>query len=200
LSASRRRKTFDEAYYERFYRNQETRVTDAETMERLGGFVCAYLRHLEVDVRTVVDLGCGLGPWKRIIARHFPGAAYTGVEVSEYLCKQYGWKQGSVVDYRARGRVDVVICQGVLQYLSESDARAAIRNLASLCDGALFLEVLTQEDWDHNCDREATDGDCYLRPAAWYAARLRQHFLNCGGGVYLTKKHEHFVYALDRLG
>ena len=67
----------------------------------LGGFVAAYLRYLEQPVATVVDFGCGLGHWQRVVRRHFPAARYTGVELSRYLCAQYGWTRGSVVDWVA---------------------------------------------------------------------------------------------------
>jgi hypothetical protein len=59
--------------------------------------------------------------------------------------------------------------------------------------------VLTVEDWERNCDRSVTDGRCYLRPAAWYAERLHSRFTNCGGGLYLSRHYEHYVYALDRI-
>lgn len=200
MATSKRRKVFDKAYYDRFYRDPDTQVSSDDGNKRLGDFVCGYLRHLGVDVTEVLDLGCGLGAWKEIVAEHFPDAAYTGVEISEYLCRQYGWRQGSVVDFRSRKRFDLVICQGVMQYLDDREARQAISNLDSLSRGAMFLEVLTREDWDANCDQDATDSHCYLREARWYATRLYKHFTNCGGGVYLSQRFEHHVYALDRLG
>jgi len=195
----KRRRVFDKAYFERFYGDADTCVTDAEITGRLGAFVCSYLQHLDVDVRQVLDIGCGTGLWRDVVAEYFPAAAYTGVEVSEYLCRTYGWRQGSVVDFRSRGAFDLVICQGVLQYLNESDAREAIINLDRLCKRALFLEVLTREDWNEVCDQSVTDNQCYLRDAPWYRTRLAKHFTNCGGGIYLSKRFEHYVYALDRL-
>lgn len=198
-SPKRRRRVFDKAYYDRFYDDPENRVTDRRTTARLGAFVCAYLEHLDVRVARVLDAGCGIGLWQEVIEKHFPGARYTGIEVSDYLCRARGWTQGSVVDYKARSPFDLVICQGVLQYLNEAEARRAIANLARLSKGALFLEVLTSEDWEHNCDRSVTDNQCYLREAQWYSSRLSRHFTNCGGGVYLSKTFEHYIYALDRL-
>ena len=93
--------TFDEAYYQRFYFDKKTSVVDPAHMERLGTFVCSYLKYLRVPVHRVLDMGCGIGLWKAIVAQHFPGASYQGVEFSPSLCERFGWQQGSVVDYAA---------------------------------------------------------------------------------------------------
>ncbi len=193
------RRVFDRAYYDRFYRDRDDRVISEEQMEVLGRFVCSYLDYLGLQVSHVLDIGCGLGWWQGIITAYFPSASYTGVELSEYLCDEYGWTRASVVDYRSSRSFDLVICQGVLQYLDDGDAATAIINLGKLCRGALFLEVLTREDWEHNCDQAATDNRCHLREARWYASRLAKHFTNCGGGVFVSKRSEHYSYALDRL-
>jgi predicted TPR repeat methyltransferase len=198
-SNRKKRRVFDKAYYDRFYGDRQTRVVDEESTARLGAFVCALLEHLEVEVSRVLDVGCGVGLWRDIIAHHFPAASYSGIEVSDYLCRLHGWKQASIADYTARRPFDLVICQGVLQYLSDAEARAAIGNLGELSRGAMFLEVLTREDWDNTADQSVTDDQCYLRNAEWYAKRLRKHFTNCGSGVYLSRRFEHYVYALDRL-
>lgn len=192
-----RRFAFDRAYYERHYRDRRTRVGGLGAIMRLGDFIAAYLRYLEQPVATVIDFGCGLGHWQRVVRRHFPTARYTGVEVSRYLCTRYGWTRGSVVDWVADEPADLVICHGVLQYLDAPHARRAIRNLARNCRGALFLEALTREDWDHNCDRERTDGDVYLRPAAWYRRELRPRFRPAGGGVFLRPDSPAVLYELE---
>ena len=41
--------TFDEAYYQRFYFDKKTSVVDPAHMERLGTFVCSYLKRLPLD-------------------------------------------------------------------------------------------------------------------------------------------------------
>ena len=76
--------TFDEAYYQRFYFDKKTSVVDPAHMDRLGTFVGAYLHYLRVPVRRVLDVGCGIGLWQGLIARHFPQASYQGVELSDY--------------------------------------------------------------------------------------------------------------------
>src|SRR5690606_26770691 len=114
---TKRRFSFDAGYYDRFYGKRRPRQEDREEMALLGDFVCAYLRYLGQPVRSVLDIGCGLGLWREVIARQFPQARYQGVELSSYLCRTYGWTQGSVVDFRARTPFDLVICKDALQYL-----------------------------------------------------------------------------------
>ena len=189
--------SFDRAYYERHYRDPRTRVGGLGSVQRLGDFVAAYLRYLGQPVRTVIDFGCGLGHWSPVLQQLFPRARYTGVEVSEYLCARYGWERGSVIDWTAARPADLVICHGVLQYLDSRQAHRAIGNLARNCRGALFLEALTKEDWEQNCDRERTDGNVYLRPVAWYRRQLRPLFTPAGGGVFLRPDSPAVLYELE---
>lgn len=190
---------FDKSYYDRFYRNARTRVATEREVRVLGRFVCAYLAHLGLPVRRVLDAGCGLGYWRSVIAEHYPRASYQGIEVSEYLCRELGWEQASIADYKARGRFDLVVCQGVLQYLSDAEAEGAIDNLGRLSRSALYLEALTREDWRDNCDRRATDGKVRLRSAKWYRQRLGRSFRACGGGVYVHREADAVLYALEGL-
>src|SRR5690606_8441355 len=123
----------------------------------------------------------GFGYWQPVIARHFPNASYTGVEFSEYLCRTYGWTRGSVVDFAADRPFDLVICQGVLQYLDDEQADLAIKNLGRLTRQFLYLEVLTIQDWTRNCDQSVTDGETFKREGNWYRERLAPLFQNLGG-------------------
>ena len=191
-------RVFDEGYYRRHYEDPSTRVYDAEVVAKLGDFVCAYVRHLDLPVRRVLDLGCGLGFWKPAIARHFPDAVYEGVEVSEYLCDRFGWTRGSVADFRGLP-ADLVICQGVLQYLDAKTAKRAIDTFGRVCRGALYLEVLTKHDWDENVSQTRTDGDVYLREGRWYRERLRKSFRNGGGGLFFHRDADAVLYELEHL-
>jgi hypothetical protein len=106
-----------------------------------------------------------------------------------------------VVDYRpekGEGKADLVICQGVLQYLDAREARRAVGNLARLTGGALYLEVLTRNDWEENCNQSITDGDVYLRDAAWYRRELSRSFIGCGGGVFVHRKADVVLYDMER--
>jgi len=190
---------FDRAYYRRFYEDPKTRVSDAAQVAKLGDFVCSYLEYLELPVRRILDVGCGVGHWRGVLRRHFPSARYQGVEFSAYLCERYGWEQGSVVDYRAKQPFDLVVCQGVLPYLDAKSAKAAMDNLGTLCRGALYLEAVTQEDWDEGVlDKRRTDNGMQLRPARFYRRGLAEHFVPMGGGVWLSRRARVPTYALER--
>lgn len=192
--------TFDEAYYQRFYFDKKTSVVDPQHLERLGTFVCSYLKYLRVPVHRVLDVGCGIGLWKDIVARHFPGARYQGVEFSPYLCEKFGWQQGSVVDYAAREPFDFVVCQGVLPYLNPPDLKAALHNLGRLCKGALYVEAVAREDYEQDTvDEDLTDNRVFRHRAELYRRGLREGFVELGGGVWLSRQAEVPMFALEHV-
>lgn len=191
--------SFDAAYYRRFYRDRRTAVGSLRQTRLLADFVAAYLRYLRLPVRSVLDLGCGLGWWRQALRPHYPRASYQGVELSTYLCERHGWTPGSVVDFAPGRQFDLVVCQGVLQYLDAKAAAAALRNLARLSRGALYLEALTRRDWQHNCDRDVTDGAVNLRSGVWYRRRLARDFHDCGGGVFVRRTAAVTLFELETL-
>ena len=192
---------FDEAYYQRYYFDKKTRVVDPGHLERLGAFVCSYLQYLRVPVRRVLDVGCGIGLWREVIARHFPEAQYHGVEYSEYLCARYGWERASVVDYRSAEPFDLVICQGVLPYLSAADLKRALHNLGVLSRGALYLEAVTREDYERDIiDDQLTDPRLFRHRAQLYRQGLLNGYTELGGGVWLSRQADVPLFALECAG
>ena len=189
---------FDAPYYQRFYLDPETRAGSKASSGRLIRFVCAYLDYLQVEIREVLDFGCGIGLWREPLTQAFPKLRYHGVEISDYLCEAHGWALGSVVDHDHGEPVDLVVCQSVLQYLTTAQARRAIRNLARHAGRALYLEALTRGDWANNCDQSRTDGDVHLRTAQWYRRALAPHFISCGGGLFLPRDSSVVLYELEQ--
>lgn len=187
---------FDKAYYDRFYRNPDTRAVTPAAVRRQARFIAAYLNHLEVPVRQILDLGCGTGGLLRALGKAIPKAKIRGVEYSTYLCDTYGWQQGSVVDVEA-GSADLVVCNDVLGYLNDADCALALNNLAHHCVSALYLGVLTREDLAL-CDPDRTDQAQSARPVTWYQRRLKRNFLPVGGGLYLRKPVQVSVWHLER--
>lgn len=192
---------FDEAYYQRYYFDKKTSVVDPEHIERLGAFVCSYLKYLRVPVARVLDVGCGIGLWQGVLAKHLPDASYHGVEYSDYLCTRYGWERGSVVDYRSEQPFDLVICQGVLPYLSAADLKLALHNLGTLSRGALYVEAVTREDYAQGTlDEERTDPRLLRHRAQLYRRGLSQGFTELGGGVWLSHRAEVPLFELECAG
>ena len=199
MSAKSIRQVFDEAYYERFYRSARTRAEAPQDSLRRAAFITSYLAHIGLPVLSVLDIGCGLGRTLAGVQTAYPMAHCTGVEVSDYLCREHGWIRGSVLDYRAEEPFDLVMCNDVLQYLGHADARAAIVNLAALCRGALYFGALTREDWEENCDRARTDGEVCLRSTRWYRRQLQRDFIPIGGGVFLRRPEAVTLWSLEKV-
>ncbi len=188
---------FDEAYYASHYGDPETQVADSRSVALLVRFVCAYIDYLRIEVREVLDFGCGVGLWREPLERAWPGVRYIGVEASEHACEHYGWTRGSVVDHEHGRPVDMVVCQGVLQYLPAREAKRAIRNLARHTRSVLYLEALTRADWEQVCDQSRTDGDVHLRSGEWYRRELSERFVACGGGLFLPKHSRVPLFELE---
>jgi 2-polyprenyl-3-methyl-5-hydroxy-6-metoxy-1,4-benzoquinol methylase len=190
---------FDKDYYKRFYRNPRTRVAAVEDTRKLGHLVLSFADHHHLPVNSMLDMGCGVGHWRQAMQVLRPRVKYHGVEFSEYLCSEFGWEQGSVATYRSEKTYDLVVCQGVLQYLDDAGAERGIRNLARLTEGLLFLEALTKEDWRSHVDRQRTDGAVHLRPAAWYRERIFKSFIPLGGGVFVRKGAPAVLFSLEEM-
>jgi SAM-dependent methyltransferase len=190
---------FGAQFFKRFYFDPATRVTSAAEMRDRASLIIAALRHARIPVRRILDAGCGVGLLHQAFAKVAPRISYTGLEHSEYLCKRYGWKRGSVVDFKARAPFDLVVCYDVLQYLGREAARQAIAKLALVCRGALYFGALTSGDWRHNCDQSRTDRVPGIRSAAWYRRELARGFKPLGCGMWLRHGAPVTAWDLDRV-
>jgi SAM-dependent methyltransferase len=178
--------SFDRDYYQRFYFDPRTAVVSRAEMNARARLIAAYVEHVGVPVRRVLDAGCGVGLLRTPLRRAFPRATYVGLEYSEYLCQRYGWTQGSLATFAAEP-FDLVVCYDVMQYLDDYTAARALANLARLTRGVLYLSALTARDWRENCDRTRTDSAVHLREATWYGSRLRRYFRPSGVGFWVRR-------------
>jgi 2-polyprenyl-3-methyl-5-hydroxy-6-metoxy-1,4-benzoquinol methylase len=191
--------SFDQDYYERFYFDPKTAVTNRREMQSRARLIAAYALHTGLSTRRILDAGCGTGLLKSWLKRYLPRAAYTGIEASEYLCQRYGWQRASIESYKASAPFDIVVCYDVLQYLDSATATRALANLGRLCRGVLYFTALTRIDWEHNCDRSRTDSNVHLRSAQWYRSRLRRSFREAGAGFWLRRGAPFTVWDLESL-
>jgi SAM-dependent methyltransferase len=188
---------FDRAYYQRFYYDPRTAVTSRAEMRARARLIASAVEYLGLPVRSILDAGCGTGLLRAPLLRTLRRARYVGLEYSEYLCRRYGWRQGSIETFRTRERFDLVICYDVLQYLSAAQTRRAVANLARLCRGVLYFGALTSEDWRDNCDQSRTDRITGLRSGRWYRRELSRHFQPLGCGLWMRAGAPLTLWNLD---
>jgi 2-polyprenyl-3-methyl-5-hydroxy-6-metoxy-1,4-benzoquinol methylase len=191
---------FDAAYYRRYYLSPRTRVYSRARHARLVAGVVSLVEWFGAPVATVLDVGAGLGWWGAWLARHRPETRVVSTELEADTCEKYGHLQADITTWRLEERFDLVVCQGVLPYLDAGGASAAIENLAAMCEGFLYVEAITREDFSDAIDAERTDLSVNLRPAAFYRQRLRPHFREVGGGLFAARSADLPFYALEVRG
>ena len=199
MTAPRAADRFDAAYYRRHYAGRG-RVHSAREIARLVAGVAGLAAWLGVEVASVLDVGAGPGLWRDWFRRHRPAVRYRSTDVSPYACERYGHERRDVSRWRARERFDLVVCQGVLQYLDDAAAARAIDNLGAMCRGLLYLEAITAHDLAETVDPAATDTAVHGRTGAWYRRRLDRHFVQVGAGLWAARRAGLVFYELEAAG
>ncbi len=154
MPASAGRKSYDEAYFKKWYRNPRTRVHSPDSVRRKVRMVVGVTEYfLGRKLRSVLDVGAGEGAWGREISRLRPGVRYLGIDPSRYAVARFGRRRnirlGSFEELPtlALGRgYDLIVCADVLQYVADAALRRGVRHLASLLRGVAFLEAYTSGD------------------------------------------------------
>ena len=191
------RERFDHAYYERFYLDPSTRVSDDEQHARLVSGVVSLVEYFGQPLMRVLDVGAGLGRWGRWIATNRLGVEVVSTELDPEVCKMYGHEQRDIAKWRSRKKFDLVICQGVLPYLGDRDVAAAIDNIAAMSRGFFYLEAITKSDLEDVVDKSVTDLHVHARPGSFYRALLRPHFRAIGAGLHYVRDGELSFYELE---
>jgi SAM-dependent methyltransferase len=191
---------FDEAYYHRFYEDPKTRVITAEEHDALAQFVFSFARYNRVEIKSVLDIGAGTGLWKRWTEKNAKGVQYTGTEVSQAMIKKHGYVHRDIARWRDRKKHDLIVCQGVLQYLPDPDVAPAVANIAAMSRGLVYVEVTTRADLRERCDQIRTDGDIFVRNGSYYRGILNKHMVSVGCGLWWPKDRELPFYELEMAG
>ena len=147
-------KTYDEAYFTRWYRDPHTRVHTPDAVRRKIRMVATVAEYfLGRKLRSVLDVGAGEGVWGRELRRMRPGLRYLGIDPSEYVVARHGRRRNirlggfeQLPQLRLGRGYDLVICADMLQYVADAPLRRGIRHLASLLGGVAFLEAYTSGD------------------------------------------------------
>ena len=190
------RQRFDASYYRRFY--SSTPVHSRKKVEELAAAVHAMCSWWDVPVKSMLDVGAGLGYWRDWYAKTHPRIKRLSVDISEHACEKFGHEQRDISEWRPRIPFDLVVCHGVLQYLTASQAERAISNLAAATRHVLYLEVPTTDDLRHSVDATSTDLDVHSRSGAWYRKHLAAHFDQAGAGLWVKRDGAVVLYELER--
>jgi len=149
---------------------------------------------LERPVRSVLDVGCGEGPWSVELARQRPKATYVGVDPSEYAVDRYGRKRNlrlgglgdlGELDLAKDGPYDLIVCVDVIAYVPAAELRRGLAVIGRLLAGVALIEVFTAVD-DFEGDRDG------------YRARSPQTYNRWFRDVGLDRIGPH-LYAGDHL-
>jgi len=190
---------FDQAYYDRFYLSPKTRVVSADEHGHLARFVFEFAKYNGIEIESVLDVGAGIGLWKRWIEKHAKKTKYLGTEVSKVMCDEHGFLQRDIARWRDREQHDLIICQGVLQYLPDPDVAPAVANLAAMSRGLLYAEITTRLDLRERTDEERTDNNIFVRNGSYYRGILLKHFHPVGCGLWWTKEFPPPFFELEML-
>jgi trans-aconitate methyltransferase len=189
---------FEAAYFRRYYKDSDSRVYGAREIDHLARGVTGFIKWLGGEIRSVLDVGAGTGLWRAWFRRNLPAAKYRSVDISAYACKTYGHERRDITTWRAREEFQLIVCQGVLPYLSDRACVRAVANMAAMCGGFLYLEAITARDLRDVCDRDRTDTAVRARTGAFYRRALAPHFQPLGLGLYHARRIDRPFFELER--
>jgi SAM-dependent methyltransferase len=190
------RSRFDSEYYDRFYRDAP--VHDARRIGFLASGVLGFAGWWDVAIESVLDIGAGPGLWRDWFAANHPDVSYRSTDVSDYACETFRHEKLDITTWKPDRRYDLVVCQGVLHYLSDRAAAQAIATLGAACGGVLYLEAPTLGDRHTVIDTALTDLDVNWRAGDWYRSRLDKHFTAIGAGMFVSRSTGVGFYELER--
>jgi len=136
-------KRYDQAYFDRWYRDPARRLWGVADVERKVRMVLGIVEFLlDRRVRSLLDVGCGEGTWQPILKRLRRGARYQGVDGSTYAVRRFGRRRnirlgtlGGLADLKLDGPFDVVVCCDVLHYVKTAELRRGLREISGLTRG-----------------------------------------------------------------
>jgi trans-aconitate methyltransferase len=190
------RNTFDESFFKRFY--SSTPVHSRRKIESLAAAVHNMCAWWDVSISSVLDVGAGLGYWRDWYVTNHRRVKVHSIDVSAHACAKYNHELRDISTWQPSRGFDLVICQSVLQYLSNARAEAAIEHLAAATKLVMYLEVPTTSDLKYVVDRQSTDFDIHARSGDWYRKRLLRSFVHAGAGLWIAETSGIALYEFER--
>ena len=194
-------KTYDRAYFDKWYRHPRHAVASRHELERKVALAVSvaeyYLGH---RIRNVLDVGCGEAVWRRPLRALRPRVGYLGLDSSEYAVARYGRARnvrlaafGQLGELRFETPFDLIVCSDVLHYVRTPELKRGLRGIVEMLDGVAFLELFTS--------RDAPGGDkqgFIARTPRWYRSVFGQAgLIACGSHCYIGPRLKGSVAALE---
>ena len=201
-------KAYDRDYFDRWYRSAGGSKTSRGRLARRVALAVAQAEvMLERPVRSVLDVGCGEGPWRAPLLRLRPGLRYLGLDPSAYAVARFGRSRnlrqaafGDLATLRPCPPVDLLVCADVLHYVPDAELKRGLPGLAALCGGVAYLETYTAEDIAGD-DVEGDFEGFIARPARTYRRWLAGvGFTALGQQCWLSPALAGQATALERGG
>ncbi|HVZ49172.1 MAG TPA: class I SAM-dependent methyltransferase [Gemmatimonadaceae bacterium] len=202
--AGARAKAYDQAYFDRWYRDPRRRIATPADITRKARLVVGVAESLlQRPVRSALDIGCGEGAWRRVLQGIRPGLRYVGVDSSAYVVSRFGASRGirygtfgTLATADLAGPFDLVICCDMLQYVEAAELSRGLASVAGLLGGVAYLEAYTTSDevvgdrrgWHH-------------RAPAWYRRAFgRAGLVGVGMHCWVGDALRDATAALERSG
>ena len=194
-------KTYDAAYFHRWYRGPQAHGKAA--LKRKVAFAVALAElYWQRPIRSVLDVGCGEAAWRAPLLALRPGLRYQGVDSSEYAVARYGRARnialadfGQLGELRLGPPVDLLVCSDVMHYVATPELKRGLSGFSEHCDGVAFLELYTAED-DVIGDKQGF----IARTAGKYRNLIAAAgFFACGPHAYLSENLRASAAALEVL-
>jgi len=168
-------KRYDRAYFDRWYRHPGHRVRTPAELRRTVTMVVGVTEWvLGRRVRSVLDVGCGEGPWQPILQTLRPGSRYAGVDASAYAVERFGRRRNlrvgrfdQLAEIGLDGPFDLVVCADLLHYLGAAELARGLPMLAAHVGGVAYVQAFTRSD-----DVEGDMRGFHRRPAETYRRLL----------------------------
>jgi len=200
-------KTYDHAYFERWYRGPVAQGGEiggpARLTRKVALAVATAEYHLERPIRSVLDIGCGEGAWRAPLLKLRPKLRYLGFDNSEYAISRFGARRqlhfarfGDFEALRPCAPVDLLVCSDVLHYLGTRELDRGLAGIGELCGGVAFLETFTRQD-----GIDGDTADFKRRPATFYRRRFAALGMSpLGSHLWLARVLQDGLAALETSG
>ena len=198
---ARRAKTYDRAYFDKWYRHPRLAVASRHALARKVALAVAVAEYyLMRPVANVLDVGCGEGAWRKPLLELRPGVDYLGLDGSEYAVARYARTRnirlatfGQLAELRFDTTFDLVVCSDVLHYVPSRELKRGLSGIVEMLDGVAFLELFTS--------RDAPEGDkrgFIARAPQWYRSVFSDAgLIACGTHCYIGPRLKGSLAALE---